>query len=234
MKELFNQLKVPYEDMCANPQKIMKDPNLVVQIERNFYTWENGAPMIMSYLAFKQPLPPNQIGASLNEQMLGDEEKQLRQKNQIDEMFEMYDSEFLDAENGSDVNASDEEPEEGYADKLGNEIEEEFQLVTIKTLTPSSSQLASLNLQPGENIITFTVQSRLQGQQTITGKIFLWDYRTKIVISDVDGTITRSDVMGHVMPRFGHDWSHHGICNLFEKISNNGYQVLYLTARAIG
>lgn len=38
----------------------------------------------------------------------------------------MYDSEFLDAENGSDVNASDEEPEEGYADKLGNEIEEEF------------------------------------------------------------------------------------------------------------
>mmetsp|Transcript_7664 Transcript_7664/g.10853 ORF Transcript_7664/g.10853 Transcript_7664/m.10853 type:complete len:105 (-) Transcript_7664:800-1114(-) len=40
--------------------------------------------------------------------------------------------------------------------------------------------------------------------------------------------------MGHVMPRFGHDWSHAGICNLFQKINKNGYQVLYLTARAIG
>ena len=40
--------------------------------------------------------------------------------------------------------------------------------------------------------------------------------------------------MGHVMPRFGNDWSHAGICNLFQKMASNGYQVLYLTARAIG
>lgn len=62
----------------------------------------------------------------------------------------------------------------------------------------------------------------------------MWDHRTKVIISDVDGTITRSDVMGHVMPRFGNDWSHPGICNLFQKIHANGYQILYLTARAIG
>ena len=70
MKELFDQFKVPYEDMCKRPKTIINDPNLVVQIERNFYTWENGAPMIMSYLAYKKPLPPDQIGQSLNEQML--------------------------------------------------------------------------------------------------------------------------------------------------------------------
>ena len=107
----------------------------------------------------------------------------------------------------------------GEETKFGDdfeEIEEEPNMVTIKTLTPSSSQLESLNLQPGENLITFSVKSRLQGEQKVSGKIFLWDYRTKIVISDVDGTITRSDVMGHVMPRFGHDWSHPGICNLFQ------------------
>ena len=106
--------------------------------------------------------------------------------------------------------------------------------MTIKTLTPSSQQLASLNLEPGENIVTYSVQSRLQGEQKVTGKIFLWDYRTKIIISDIDGTITRSDVMGLVMPRFGHDWSHPGICNLYQKVHKNGYQILYLTARAIG
>ena len=31
----------------------------------------------------------------------------------------------------------------------------------IKTLTPSSEQLASFNLTAGENIVTFTVHSRL-------------------------------------------------------------------------
>ena len=44
------------------------------------------------------------------------------------------------------------------------EIEEEPNLVTIKTLTPSTLQLKSLNLEPGDNTITFTVKSRLQGE----------------------------------------------------------------------
>ena len=35
------------------PLSIIKDPNLVVQIEHNFYTWETAEPIIMSYLAFK-------------------------------------------------------------------------------------------------------------------------------------------------------------------------------------
>ena len=67
MKEVFDQHRVNYDKMCEMPKEIITDPNLVVQIERNFYTWENGAPMIMSYLVFKQPLPPDQIGPSLNE-----------------------------------------------------------------------------------------------------------------------------------------------------------------------
>ena len=107
-------------------------------------------------------------------------------------------------------------------------------MVTIKTLIPTHEQLESLHLKPGANAITFQVNSRLQGCQKVSGKVFLWDYRTKIVISDVDGTITRSDVMGHVMPRFGHDWAHDGIADLFTKISKNGYQFIYLTARSIG
>lgn len=238
MKEIFDQFSVPYETMCNSPKEIIRDPNLVVQIERNFYTWENGAPMIMSYLAYKKPLPPDQNGLSLNEQMLPNA-KQLEEQSRIDEMFEMYENEFIDDEGDDDnddggpgakvyLNQDSEQRQIAFQEETKNpksgdgddfeEIEEEPTLVTIKTLTPSSEQLKSLNLQPGENEITFSVKSRLQGDQFVTGKIFMWDYRTKIVISDVDGTITRSDVMGHVMPRFGHDWSHQGICNLFQRI----------------
>ena len=57
MRQIFDQWKVPYEKMCAMPAEIMSDPDLVVQIENNFYPWAQAAPMIMSYLAFKQPLP---------------------------------------------------------------------------------------------------------------------------------------------------------------------------------
>lgn len=91
-----------------------------------------------------------------------------------------------------------------------------------------------LGLKDGVNTITFKVVSTLQGTSRVHGKIYLYDYTTKIVISDVDGTITKSDVLGHVLPRFGHDWSHPGIAELFTRISANGYQILYLTARAIG
>jgi phosphatidate phosphatase LPIN len=45
--------------------------------------------------------------------------------------------------------------------------------------------------------------------------IFLWHWTDKIVISDVDGTITRSDVLGHVLPQIGKDWSHAGTVDLF-------------------
>ncbi|CXH99104.1 HAD superfamily protein, putative [Plasmodium berghei] len=103
-----------------------------------------------------------------------------------------------------------------------------------KSLRPTSEQLQSLNLKEGANTITFLVTSSLQGTKSINGTIYLWKKNAKIVISDVDGTITRSNVLGHIMPIVGKDWSHDGVFQLFNKINNNGYHILYLTARAIG
>lgn len=60
-----------------------------------------------------------------------------------------------------------------------------------KSLRPSSEQLASMNLQYGKNEIKFVVSSRIQGMQEVSANIYLWKHDAKIVISDVDGTITR-------------------------------------------
>lgn len=49
----------------------------------------------------------------------------------------------------------------------------------------------SLGLQPGANVITFSVTSTLQGTREVTARIFLWDTNAKIVVSDIDGTITK-------------------------------------------
>ncbi|CRG95260.1 HAD superfamily protein, putative [Plasmodium gallinaceum] len=112
--------------------------------------------------------------------------------------------------------------------------EEKLKVRYRKSLRPTSEQLQSLNLKEGANTITFLVTSSLQGTKSINGTIYLWKKNAKIVISDVDGTITRSTVLGHIMPIVGKDWSHVGVSQLFNKINNNGYHILYLTARAIG
>ena len=61
-------------------------------------------------------------------------------------------------------------------------------------------------------------------------KIFLWDHQEKIVISDIDGTITKSDIWGQILSK----WIHSNIVNLFTEISKRHYKIIYLTARAIG
>ena len=63
---------------------------------------------------------------------------------------------------------------------------------------------------------------------------YKWDPTCHIVISDVDGTITKSDIMGHVSYVFGRDWTHSGVAQLYSNIHANGYNVMYLSSRAIG
>ncbi|KAH9306184.1 hypothetical protein KI387_010588, partial [Taxus chinensis] len=102
-----------------------------------------------------------------------------------------------------------------------------------RTNTPTSEQLSSLKLKGGQNIITFTFLSSVFGKQQVEARIYLWKWNTRIVVSDVDGTITKSDVLGHVLPLVGKDWSHLGVARLFSAIKDNGYQLLFLSARAI-
>lgn len=102
----------------------------------------------------------------------------------------------------------------------------------VSANTPTSEQLASLNLKEGRNTITFSFYTA-KGMQQVDAQIYLWKWSTRIVISDVDGTITRSDVLGQFMPLVGIDWSQTGVAHLFSDIKENGYQLLFLSARAI-
>ncbi|XP_037668594.1 phosphatidate phosphatase LPIN1 isoform X2 [Choloepus didactylus] len=103
-----------------------------------------------------------------------------------------------------------------------------------KTLRLSSQQLKSLKLKNGPNDVAFSVTTQYQGTCRCEGTIYLWDWDDKVVISDIDGTITRSDTLGHILPTLGKDWTHQGIAKLYHKVSQNGYKFLYCSARAIG
>ncbi|KAL6317077.1 hypothetical protein AAG906_029829 [Vitis piasezkii] len=103
----------------------------------------------------------------------------------------------------------------------------------VRVITPTFEQLASLNLKEGRNTITFTFSTTMLGEQQVDARIYLWKWNSRIVISDVDGTITKSDVLGQFMPMVGVDWSQTGVAHLFSAIKENGYQLLFLSARAI-
>lgn len=118
------------------------------------------------------------------------------------------------------------------SDKLLEELNFIFDIESeYLSLVPSAEQLAELDLKPGPNTVRFTVESSLA---EVSCRIFFWGPDSKIVISDVDGTITRSDVLGHLLPAVGRDWSHVGVAGLYSEIAKRGYKFMYLTARPIG
>ena len=63
--------------------------------------------------------------------------------------------------------------------------------------------------------------------------VFKLDQKTRLVFTDVDGTISESDFKGHVFPYFGFTADHDYVVELFHKIAENGYKMVYLTARSI-
>jgi phosphatidate phosphatase LPIN len=98
-----------------------------------------------------------------------------------------------------------------------------------KTLRLTSDQLKALNLKPGENSMSFTVN-----RATCQAYMYLWRHETPVVISDIDGTITKSDALGHVLNMIGRDWTHAGVAKLYSDIVANGYNIMYLTSRSVG
>ncbi|KAG6008756.1 hypothetical protein E4U21_003954 [Claviceps maximensis] len=98
-----------------------------------------------------------------------------------------------------------------------------------KTLRLTSAQLKALELRHGENSMSFTVN-----RATCSANMFLWKHETPVVISDIDGTITKSDALGHVLNMIGRDWTHTGIAKLYSDIAQNGYNIMYLTSRSVG
>ena len=48
-----------------------------------------------------------------------------------------------------------------------------------------------LKLKPGQNEVTYSVTTQFQGTKRCTSHIYLWKYNDKIIVSDIDGTITK-------------------------------------------
>jgi len=106
----------------------------------------------------------------------------------------------------------------------------------VKSLKPPSSFWADKNLKEGLNVLQYKFRGNLDTEYVMEARIFYYPYgpQYKLIVSDIDGTITRSDILGHLMPFIYRDWSHTGLTELYNNLVKNGYHIIYLTARNIG
>eukprot|EP01060_Flectonema_neradi_P032613 TRINITY_DN5221_c2_g1_i1.p1 TRINITY_DN5221_c2_g1~~TRINITY_DN5221_c2_g1_i1.p1 ORF type:complete len:535 (+),score=73.41 TRINITY_DN5221_c2_g1_i1:137-1741(+) len=99
--------------------------------------------------------------------------------------------------------------------------------------TPDNDILQRLRLKMGRNDIQYQVDSKMRGIQTLTSRVFLVKSTTKLVISDIDGTITKSNVKGQIAGFLGRDFTHDGIARFYSKLADEGHQFIYLTSRPV-
>uniref|UniRef100_A0AAR2JDM6 phosphatidate phosphatase n=1 Tax=Pygocentrus nattereri TaxID=42514 RepID=A0AAR2JDM6_PYGNA len=207
---------VTYQQFADNPA-IIDNPNLVVRIDNRYYNWTLAAPLILSMQAFQKNLPKAAEDAWVKEKM---PKKTTRWW-------------FWRKSNSS----TDEDCKELNTAALTERLQMDGHAHTHsyrKSLRLSSDQIATLGLKEGPNDVVFSITTQYQGTCRCEGTIYLWHWNDKIVISDIDGTITKSDVLGQFLPQLGKDWTHQGIAKLYHTIHENGYKFLYCSARAIG
>ncbi|XP_038985993.1 phosphatidate phosphatase PAH2-like isoform X3 [Phoenix dactylifera] len=242
--QAFNSEKVNLEKFCALGPSLVKNDKLVVKIGDHYYPWDAAAPIILGMVSFGQ----EQIFKTEGMIPVDREEKKLQGDNSSGTVppgvsWRLWPFNFKRSRTISTVHAAHEGLSEidvdSASEKTKNLTGENDMLNArsmrkkVQSLAPTSEQLASLNLKEGRNIITFSFSTAMLGRQQVDASIYLWKWNTHIVISDVDGTITKSDVLGQFMPLVGVDWSQTGVAHLFSAIKENGYQLLFLSARAI-
>ncbi|XP_034540441.1 phosphatidate phosphatase LPIN2-like isoform X2 [Notolabrus celidotus] len=250
-KEKFMQHIVTYQDFANNPG-IIENPSLVICINSNYYNWAVAAPMVLSMTTFQKSLPKSTIDRLVKDKMPKKSgrwwfswRRRHMDSNQQKTSKEEQDEPLTAASSSLEATLDDIESDEaaglGRKASLPSSLSTETLSATQcisqmyrKSLRLTSKQIEQLNLREGANNVMFSVTTQYQGTCRCEAAIYLWNWNDRIIISDIDGTITKSDALGHILPQFGKDWTHKGIAKLYHKIHQNGYKFLYCSARAIG
>nr|XP_033503693.1 phosphatidate phosphatase LPIN1 isoform X1 [Epinephelus lanceolatus] len=244
-KDQFHEKIITYQQFAENPS-IIDDPNLVVKIGSKYYNWSSAAPLMLAMQAFQKPLPKAAVENIMKEKMPKKGGRwwfSWRGRNsstKSDSVSERGACGYaeqagkMSSRHKEESSSSDEDHRATLQSSSSIQSEPSGGVSYKKTLRLTSEQLLSLQLQDGPNDAVFSVTTQYQGTCRCQGTIYLWNWDDKIIISDIDGTITRSDTLGHILPTLGKDWTHQGIAHLYHKVSQNGYKFLYCSARAIG
>ncbi|CAO2824184.1 unnamed protein product [Amaranthus hypochondriacus] len=249
--EAFNAHRLSEDDFRSTALSLIKNENLIIRYNGKYLPWEQAAPIVLGMAAFGVKLPiesddaiPVEQEVTSNAELPDSGSASGRRwrlwpipfrrvktlprstSNTSEEVF--VDSESVSRSPSINLTPTSESGTPRSATSSKSPLKK-----IVRTNIPTNEQISSLNLKEGQNDVTFSFSTRVLGLQQVEAHIYLWKWNARIVISDVDGTITRSDVLGQFMPLVGKDWSQSGVARLFSAIKENGYQLLFLSARAI-
>uniref|UniRef100_A0A674E888 phosphatidate phosphatase n=1 Tax=Salmo trutta TaxID=8032 RepID=A0A674E888_SALTR len=244
-KDQFMEHVVNYQDLVSNPG-IIEDPNLVICINSKYYNWAVAAPMVLSMQVFQKNIPKSAIDQLVKDKMPKKSGRwwfSWRRKDMDTNSNQVAYHRVSQSMLGLCSVGTKRKKKGRYYLNLSNKKQSPC-LIQKKPCTHSHTHCLiiptlccdqeRLNLREGANKVMFSVTTQYQGTCRCEAAIYLWNWDDHVVISDIDGTITKSDALGHILPQLGKDWTHHGIARLYHKIHQNGYKFLYCSARAIG
>ncbi|XP_077315190.1 phosphatidate phosphatase LPIN3-like isoform X2 [Lithobates pipiens] len=230
-EERFQKYKISYSDFCKNPS-LIDNPRLVLQINNKYYNWATAAPLVLCMQSFNQELPQGVID-QLTQQRMPPQSRgwwfSWRRRSLPNQPPVSIPKEHVEQNEDHDLNRSEEIVEATEPSAVP-----EQPCPYRKSLRLTSEQIRSLNLHSGANDVVFSVCTKFQGTCRTRAQIYLWDSTDHIIVSDIDGTVTRSDALGHILPQLGKDWTQPGIVQLYNAIHKNDYKFLYCSARSVG
>lgn len=194
----FYDHRVEYSQFIKDPPGYINDSNLVVKIDDSLYTWQLGITILTCRLAYGRELSKDEI------------EDIIKNKFTKSRLFSFISG----GSNITKLDISDYQSENSAfkAKELRKLKDGQKERPIIKyRKTPDSDIIKKMNLHYGKNIAKFELDVGQGNKEAVTMKIFLWDYSEKIVISDIDGTITKSDILGQILNK----WIHTGVTHLF-------------------
>ena len=176
--EAFDAEKLGPEKFSSLGPEVVKDDRLVVRINGHYFPWDVAAPMVLGMVSFGSEhifIPKGMIAVDRAEKpVTGDPSNPnmspggnwrlwpfsfRRSRSRKAVQPSLSDVRNSDAENVSEVKLSVAEDKSTTGPKVVKKV--------VRLLTPTSEQLASLNLNEGRNTVTFTFLTPMLGKQQV-------------------------------------------------------------------
>lgn len=208
----FDAEKVTLEKF-VHEAVLIRNNKLVVRIAGRYFPWDAAAPVILGMVSFQEEQSFEPQGMIKVERV---------EPNAAPGGWRIWPFSFKRTRSVNTVQPVSESTEEASSSAPVKEVERENNKPRakrmerkVRSLTPTSEELASLDLREGRNVVTFTFSTGMLGKQQVSfhfhivslnchrvsnlpnllqqvdAHIYLWKWNARIVISDVDGTITK-------------------------------------------
>lgn len=216
----FESSRISREDFAKRPE-IVQDPHLFVRFRSRYFGWDNGSPILATLELYRTAFIESQAKAAPSKgtwkRWWGRGNNRSRTVTEESTTSTSTEQAKADAAAIAEKEAAtavtqpllgpslsqaetavDEKETSAESLREDSPTDRDTQSDAVaqpkhyaKTLRLTSDQLKALNLKKGANTVSFTVQSSFSGVAVITSRIFLWEADRQVVISDIDGTITK-------------------------------------------